>query len=215
MRHLTSNHKRSVLLIMCGVSFCCLVAMPGCRSFLSEPSAPNLCGELELQNPMLIPMADRWYVMDQISDELDNYFRIYREERIGVVDSVMTEGWIETHPKIGGTILEPWKRDSTPGFEKAHATLQTVRRFAKARVIPTGNSYQIDLKVFKELEDVAQPLGAAVGGPLLRHDNTLDVDRDDPWVSQRNPGWIPMGRDFSLEQMILRNIQQRFSQTIE
>ncbi len=215
MCHPNFNRQRAVLLMMYVVGLFGLVAMPGCRSFLSEPNGPNLCGELEIQNPMLIPMADRWFVMDQISDELDNYFRIYREERIGVVDSVMTEGWIETHPKIGGTILEPWKQDSTPGFEKAHATLQTVRRFAKARIIPTGNSYQIDLKVFKELEDLAQPMGAAVGGPLLRHDNALDVDRNDPWVSQRNPGWIPMGRDFSLEQMILRNIQQRFSQAVE
>ena len=157
---------------------------------------------------------DRWFVMDQISDEVDDYFKIYREERIRVLDGVMSEGWIETHPKIGGTLLEPWQLDSTPGFERIHATLQTVRRFAKLRVIPTGNSYQIDVKVFKELEDLPQPVGAAIGGPLLRHDNALDVGLNEPLLANRDEGWIPLGRDFSLEQRILRNIQQRLSQVV-
>ena len=193
---------------------CVLIGSPGCRLF-REP-APSTCGPGQgIPNPLTVPMMDRWYVMDQISDELDNYFRILREDRIRVVDSVMTEGWIETHPKIGGTILEPWKKDSTPGFEKAHATLQTVRRFAKVRVVPMGNSYQIDLKVYKELEDLPQPIGSAISGPLLRHDNTLDINHDDPWFYPRNPGWIPMGRDFSLEQKILSNIQDRLAKGIE
>ena len=189
-------------------------AFSSCRAF-REPTSPSLCGEQEVPNPLVISLMDREYVMDQISDELDDYFEIYREERIRIVDNVMSEGWIETHPTIGGTILEPWKKDSTRGFERLHATLQTVRRFAKVRVIPTGNSYQIDVKVFKELEDLPQPIGAAVGGPLLRHDNALDVDQPEPGTTPISPGWIPMGRDFSLEQQILRNIQQRFARGVE
>lgn len=160
---------------------------------------------------MLVPLLDRWLVMDQISDEIDDYFKIYREERIRVLDGVMSEGWIETHPMIGGTLLEPWKLDSTPGFERIHSTLQTTRRFAKVRVIPTGSSYQVDVKVFKELEDLPQPVGASIAGPLLRHDNALDVDRNVPWITGRQKGWIPLGRDISLEQRILRNIHERLS----
>ena len=155
-------------------------------------------------------MMDRWYVMDQVSDEIDDYFKIYREERIRVLDGVMSEGWIETHPQIGGTLFEPWKLDSTPGFERIHSSLQTVRRFAKVRVIPTGNSYQLDVKVFKELEDLNQPLGSTISGQP-RFDNALDVDRDEPWLARQDKSWIPMGRDFSLEQRILRNVQQRIS----
>lgn len=163
---------------------------------------------------MIIPMMDRWLVMDQVSDEIDNYFKIYREERIRVLEGIMSEGWIETHPKIAGTIAEPWKKDSTPGFERLHATLQTVRRFAKVRVIPTGNSYQIDVKVFKELEDLNQPVGATARGQL-RFDNSLDRNQFDPWLKKQAAGWIPMGRDFSLEQQILRNIQKRLSRVVE
>lgn len=197
-----------------GLMVCLLVFSVGCRAF-REPVAATCAPADGIPNPLMVPMMDRWYVMDQISDEIDNYFRIKREERIRVIDSVMSEGWIETHPQIGGTLVEPWKKDSTPGFEKAHASLQTVRRFAKVRVIPFGNSYQIDVKVFKELEDLIQPLGAAVSGQIMRTDNTLDIDATDPWIGNRSPGWIPMGRDFSLEQKILENLQKRLTKVIE
>ena len=123
----------------------------------------------------------------------------------------MTEGWIETWPRIGSTILEPWHHDSTRGFEKLHASLQTVRRQAKVRIIPAGDSYQIDVKVFKELEDNPNPSRSAVRGKYLRHDNALDVGFEDYWGTQQNDGWISMGRDVSLEQRILRNIVGRLS----
>ncbi len=212
LRHLTINACRSVFLTL--VLVCILVvSTTGCRAFRKASTESPVA--VSVPNPLTVPLMDRWYVMDQVSDELDNYFRIYREERIRVVDSVMTEGWIETHPKIGGTIFEPWKRDSTRGFERLHATLQTVRRFAKVRVIPTANSYQIDVKVYKELEDLPQPLGSAINGQYVRTDNTLDVDREQALPIAPQVGWIPMGRDFSLEQQILQNIQQRLRQAVE
>lgn len=187
------------------------IQLMGCRALTFDESQPNLCGESYVNNPLIVPMMDRWLIMDQISDEIDDYFKIYREQRIRVIDGIMSEGWIETHPKIGSTVLEPWHFDSTPGFEKVHASLQTVRRFAKIRVIPLGDAYQIDVKVYKELEDLPQPIGSAIGGAVLRHDNSLDVDRGFLSGSALNPGWIPMGRDLSLEQLILRNIQQRLT----
>lgn len=166
-------------------------------------------------------MMDRELVMEQISDELDNYFRIYREERIRIVDSVMSEGWIETHPKIGATMLEPWDRDSTRGFERMHASLQTVRRFAKVRVIPMADSYLIDVQVFKELEDLPGPLESTAISRAHRHDNSLDVEfrlSEYAYTSVPEPEtsqWIPMGRDISLEQLIIRNIQSRLKSILD
>lgn len=181
----------------------------GCaRLRMAEPT-PWPEGHQPIQNPIHVPLIDREMVMDQISDELDDYFRIYREERLRLVANVLTEGWIETHPKIGATVFEPWRKDSTNGFERLHATFQTVRRFAKVRVIPTEASYVIDVKVYKELEDRLAPERATVSGRSIRHNNALDSDFDDPFYTPPNQGWIPMGRDFSLEQRIVRNIQER------
>lgn len=205
--------KNTKLIISAILIAAMMLVFNGCRRYYLDPNKPNLGGNAQVSNPLIVPLADRWWVMDQISDQLDDYFRIYREERIRIIDSVMTEGWIETHPRIGSTSLEPWHKDSTPGFEKVHSTLQTVRRFAKVRVIPSGNSYAIDVKVFKELEDLEQPVGSAISGQLIRHDNALDVDRLNPWLATERTGWIPMGRDISLEQLILRNIQNRLAES--
>lgn len=172
-----------------------------------DDTGSNIVAEHELDNPLVVSLVDREWIMNAISDEVDNYFRIYREERIRMVESIMTEGWIETHPQIGATGLEPWRRDSMPGFERAHATLQTVRRFAKIRVIPNGDSYLVDVKVYKELEDLPEPQHSTVSGRMARHDNSVDSDSEEQTVIQPNRGWIPMGRDFSLEQHILRNIR--------
>lgn len=184
----------------------------GCRTIQNlEATKDQTCFE-PVPNPLIVPLVDRWFLMDEISDEIDDYFRVFREERIRNVDGVMTEGWIETHPRIGSTALEPWHHDSTRGYEKIHASLQTVRRYAKVRVIPTNNSYTIDVQVFKEIEDNPSPINSPISGKMLRTDNALDTDLPEDWAATNNGGWIAMGRDVSLEQQILRNIEQRLSQ---
>ena len=197
------------LILIAALSACCTM---GCRAFSSAEAEPQAqLVNQEIQNPVQIPMLDRFLVMDEISDEMDDYFRIAREEQIRISDNVMSEGWIETWPRIGSTILEPWHRDSTRGFEKLHSSFQTIRRQAKVRVIPSGDSYLVDVKVFKELEDNPNPVRGAVSGKFLRHDNALDFGTEDYWSSKQNDGWISMGRDISLEQQILANIVRRLS----
>lgn len=181
----------------------------GCRAFQHDgPPDIHAHGDA-IPNPLQVPLIDRDLIMDIVSEELDDYFRIYREERVRLVDHILTEGWMETHPQIGATYLEPWRRDSLPGFERAHATLQTVRRFAKVRVIPSRDTYFIELAVFKELEDLPNPQNASVTSRLLRFDNSLDSDREEQPITPPNRGWIPQGRDLQLEQKILSNIQTR------
>jgi hypothetical protein len=197
---------RSFSILMFGFSLL-LMAGAGCRSLLLDENATRIAPEYELENPLIVSFVDREWIMDAVSDELDNYFRIYREERIRLVDNILTEGWIETHPQIGATALEPWRRDSMPGFERTYATLQTIRRFAKVRVIPNGESYLLDIKVYKELEDLPEPEHSTISSRVLRHDSTVDIDNEEQPIIQPNRGWIPMGRDFSLEQHMLRNIR--------
>jgi hypothetical protein len=158
---------------------------------------------------MFVPAMDIDFLWDQVVDAVDDYFKIAREERLRLVGNVLTEGRLETYPVIGATYLEPWKRDSTPGFERWQSTFQTIRRTAIVRVTPTKGGYLIDVQVTKELEDLFQPEHSTIGGATLRHDGALV--RAAP-QSPRGPavlGWIPLGRDVLLEQRLLADLHAR------
>ena len=167
-----------------------------------------------LQNPLFVPVGDREFLWSQIVDTLDDYFKIKREERVRLVGDEWLEGHIETYPTEGSTILEPWRKDSTPGPEKLHATLQSVRRYAFVRVSPspTDGGYLLHVTVHKQLEDVVAPEHATVGRASVRHDNSLGGEETSPLAAPTTLGWIPIGRDVSLEQRILGEIQGRVTQ---
>jgi hypothetical protein len=169
----------------------------------ATPGAPGL------QNPLLVPAVDREVVWEQVTDALDDYFTIQREERVRQVGDVVLEGRIETFPVGGATLLEPWRKDSTPGPERLQSTLQSIRRRAVVRVTPTSGGYLIDLAVYKELEDLASPQHATVGRARVRHETTLDRNENEIGADSFTLGWIPVGRDVTLEQQILQEIRER------
>ena len=164
---------------------------------------------MAMGNPMFIPHSDREFVWNQVVDTIDDYFKIAREDRVRVVGGMLTEGHIETYPVVGATVLEPWRGDSTHGFERLHSTLQSIRRHAVVRVTPLTEGCEIEVAVCKELEDVSQPEQATVGAATLRHDGTLVRTQAAPNITAVTLGWIPMGRDVSLEQKIAAEIQGR------
>ncbi len=190
-----------------------LAVQCGCRHW-TAPFAPpvmQISEQQALANPLLVPTHDRELLWNQLIDELDDYFQIDREQRVVEVGGVLMEGRVETFPRIGSTVLEPWRRDSTPGFEKLHATLQSIRRQATVRVIPQQNGFLVEVVVRKELEDVNQPERATVGTHTLRHDGSLlrsERGRDDGPMTL---GWITLGRDVSLEQQILFELKGRLT----
>ena len=162
-----------------------------------------------LQNPMLVSVSNREALWDQVSDTIDNYFTIQREERVRQVGDILLEGRLETFPTGGATVLEPWRQDSTPGFERVQSTLQSIRRRATVRVTPAAGGYLIDVVVYKELEDLASPQHASVGRARVRHETTLDRNEKAVGSDTYTLGWIPLGRDVSLEQRILQEIRER------
>ena len=123
--------KTGVITIGCLVL---LLGSTGCRFIRtvlpSQAVQVNQVPAGQPLNPLPVPMLDRELVMDEVSDTIDDYFPILTEQRMQLSDGILSEGWIETRPKIGGQLFEPWKKDSTRGFEKIHATLRTIRRFA-------------------------------------------------------------------------------------
>jgi hypothetical protein len=77
--------------------------------------------------------------------------------------------------------------------------------------MPVASGYSIEVSVFKELEDVNRPEHSTVGESTLRHDGSLvrsDEEREEMSVTL---GWIALGRDATLEQEILANIQSRLA----
>jgi len=177
----------------------------GCHGLFRGPPG----GVRPIDNPLFIPPVDRELLWNQTIDAVDDYFRIEREDRVRLIGGILTEGRIDTFPTIGSTMFEPWRRDSTPGYEKLHATLQSIRRRGTIRVIPAEAGYLIDVVVQKELEDLDKPEHATAGGATLRHDGTLVRQEGSPGRYSVTLGWIPIGRDVTLEQRILADISAR------
>ena len=184
-----------------------LSAFAGCRMFHGGgPPAP-------LENPLFVPAMDREFLWNQTVDAVDDYFRIEREDRVRLIGGVLTEGRIDTFPATGSTLLEPWRGDSTPGYEKWHATLQSIRRRGIVRVVPSEGGYLIDVQILKELEDLDKPEHATAGGATLRHDGSLVRQEGASGRYSHTLGWIPLGRDASLEQKILVDLAARLNLT--
>lgn len=192
-----------LLLAVCGQG--CGSPTPGMLGFHGFGAPPPM----PLPNPLPVPVTDYEFLWQQLVDEVDDYFRIEREERVQLVGGVLTEGRIETYPLAGATILEPWRRDATHGYERAESTFQSIRRRATIRVTPTAAGYLVDLAVFKELEDVNRSENAPSGGVSLQHDGSLVRVELAPDTGPITLGWIPLGRDTVLEQRMLAELLKR------
>ncbi|MCA9147223.1 MAG: hypothetical protein KDB05_30815 [Planctomycetales bacterium] len=201
------SHRYAYLLVA-------LVASVGCsQHLLPSLHGPNASlpanAVYPTENPIFIPVSDHEFVWHQVVDTIDDYFQISLEERVRIVGGVITEGRIETIPLSGATIFEPWRNDSTRGYEKLHATLQSIRRRASVRVMPVASGYSVEVAVYKELEDVDRPEHSTVGQSTPRYDGSIvrkEKEHEDTSVTL---GWIAMGRDTTLEQEILANLLSR------
>jgi hypothetical protein len=191
-----------------------LLLLPLLGSFSGCAAIHNPFGQRThsvVENPLFVPAMDREFLWNQCVDAIDDYFRIQTESRVRVDAGILTEGQIHTYPTTGSTWLEPWRTDSTRGYEKWHATFQSIRRRATLRVIPTEGGYLIDVYVLKELEDLDKPENATAGGATLRHDGTLVRQEGPAGRYSVTLGWIPLGRDMTLEQQILADLQARLN----
>lgn len=182
-----------------------IFSLAGCRIFVpAEESLPFP----PLPNPLTVATRDPYVVWETLVDVVDDYFEIEYEEPLRVNDGVITEGRLDTHPRVGATIFEPWRKDSVGRYERRYATLQSIRRRASAQVAPSPQGFRIHLTVVKELEDV--PPGVAGQAPAsFRNDSSLTRVVGPTAPAPSAGGWIPVGRDFLLEQRILTELAAR------
>ena len=194
-----------------------LAGLSGCNAWQPATYNPPVFGFAPenvppQSNPLVIQNMDRDLVWDQVVDVVDDYFRVEHEERVRLVGDILTEGRLDTYPRGASTIFEPWNQDSVTRYERWQATLQSMRRRATVYVIPVEGGFNIDVQVYKELEDVPRPESGA-----LSLANSQTLRNDDALIRLTNPvggqeptrGWIGLGRDVALEQVILAGIQAR------
>jgi hypothetical protein len=157
-------------------------------------------------------VGDENVAWDQISDVVDDYFKIAREQRVRRTGDVWTEGRIETVPLDGATVLEPHRKDSVGSFNRWESTFQSIRRRATVRVIPDPNGYLVEVIVLKEMEDLAKPEKATAGPAAYSGELQMPSHRLEDYVrTHTSLRWIPMGRDPALEQRILADIHARLN----
>ncbi len=160
-------------------------------------------------NPMPVGHVDHQLLWQAVVDTVDDYFRIRREEPVRRFGNVLTEGQLETYPLVSATILEPWRRDTVTRYDRWEATLQSMRRWAQVRVIPAGEGFQVEVVVYKELEDVRRPEFSTASDAAFPHTGALQRLVEPLNEQPIHQGWIPQGRDTALEQEILRQLRRR------
>jgi len=187
-----------------------LLSTSGCRQLvyrLTSDVPPQF-----VPNPLELPPVADDFLWLQVVDTLDDYFRIARQQPVVNRADYVLEGKLETSYKIAGSILEPWRKDTTTGFERLQGTLQSIRRRAIVTVRPIATGYSVEVIVQKDLEDTDRTQYATESTAGLRHDGSRLSRQDSFDDSPQTLGWIPLGRDATLENAILNDLFGRVTQ---
>ena len=194
-----------------------ILLFAGCTQMGSIPkttlSIPSIAlgPQTQLANPINVNTQDSEFLWNQVVDTVEDYFRIKSEQRPTRDDQQWYAGLMETHPEVGATYFEPWRKDALEGYQRWQSTLQTIRRTATIRVIPTDQGFSIAVEVVKEIEDVDRSQYSSEGSAIARHDGSI-VRADSKLAGQPiTLGWIRQENDSDLEQRILREILGRVS----
>lgn len=144
---------------------------------------------------------------EKVADAIDDVFPI--------VDANRYDGRIEGAPRVAPGLGQPFKPGSPNLYERTLATCQSMRHRCFVNITPEsdpatqGFVYVVSVTVFKELEDVAAPLHNPGVSGAFRSDPTVDRTFEvvDPAIA--STAWIPKGRDYPLEQKLLRRIREK------
>ena len=205
--HQSTGDRNTVARILL---FLFMTSNVGCGSWF-HPAQLAAPPPQPIANPALLPPLEDKFVWQQIVDVVDDYFRIIREQPAINQGGVQLEGRLDSAYRTGASVFEPWRGDSTPGFERLQSTLQSIRRRAVVNVRPRSAGFEIEVIVLKELEDVDRSQDGGATSATERHDGTVVRTETSVNTGQNTLGWIPQGRDMSLEQVILQDIIGRLT----
>jgi hypothetical protein len=177
---------------------CCL----GTGPLMENPVYVRPDPSVAVENPVYVPQGPWAYnvVFEKIIDIIDDYFEIASTNRYA--------GEIQTFPRIAPGLEQPWRPGNPALYDRLLATFQTIRNRAFIRIEPAKDGgYFIEVIVYKELEDLPRPLRSTSGAASFRAMPTVERQYEviDPTVF--DAGWIPLGRNAPLEQLILQRIK--------
>ncbi len=157
------------------------------------------------QTPVFLPLGPESYgmVYEKVFDILSDYFEIDQHSRY--------DGVITTLPRIAPGIGQPWKPGSPDVYQRLLASFQSIRYRAIAQIQAEENGgYFIDVKVFKELEDLPSPSRDVERRSMAAFRSDVPLERQYEIVDATTfeGNWIPVGREYTLEQVILERIAQ-------
>jgi hypothetical protein len=158
-------------------------------------------GRGAFENPVFLPQGPASYnvVFGKVLDTINDYFEIAYANR--------QEGRIESFPRIAPGLAEPWKPGSPDLYQRTLATFQTIRfRAVVLMSAAADGGYFVDVKIYKELEDLEKPAQATAGAASFRTLNTIERQFEVVDSTAFDPFWIPVGRDTALEQVLLERI---------
>jgi hypothetical protein len=183
------------------------LAMPvcGCWSgpLMENPSLIKPDPYVTVENPVYIPGNPPAYnpIFEKAIDIVSDYFDIAYSNRF--------DGRIETYPRIAPGLEQPCKAGSPDFDQRLLATLQTIRYRAIVLVqAAESGGYFVDVKVFREEESLNKPTAARSG--VATFQGTVMIDPRLIVVNEGTPegGWIPLGRETKLEQVILQRLRK-------
>ena len=155
------------------------------------------------ENPLYLPQGPQPEVYDKIFqkalDIVDDFFEIAYSNRF--------EGRIESQPSVAPGLEQPWKPGSPDFQQRLLASLQSIRHRCILLITTADEGgYYIDVKILKELEDLPNPMRATAGSASF--DLVSTIERQYEVIEQPvyESGWIPIGRDLKLEQVILERL---------
>jgi len=159
-------------------------------------------------NPLYLPVGPPSYglVFDKALDTLDDVFDIAYANRY--------DGRIETFPRVAPGLFQPWKHGNMNPKDRIHASLQSLRHRGVLTILAADDGgYFVDLKIYKELEDLPAPARTLGAAAAFRSSSTIERQYDvvDPNVFDIN--WIPVGRDIEFEQFLLRKLAVNTTQS--
>jgi hypothetical protein len=157
------------------------------------------------ENPVYLPQGPQPEVYDKIFqkalDIVDDFWEIAYSNRY--------EGRIESQPAVAPGIIQPWKPGSPDFYQRLLADLQSIRHRCIVLITTADEGgYYVDVKVLKELEDLPAPVRATAGSASFRMNSTIERQFEVIEQPLYEVNWIPIGRDFKLEQVILERLAE-------